>query len=182
MCKWNQQCMVLWMAGIFFNSYIENRIRQNLREKHARHIADLRAYYDSEIQSLRQQLESSHRTAASEDLKKINQSLADRYCLSSLSCSLYFKDWVSLFGMSWAVYVPLQFWRCTYDTNTSLLHINFALFNVVAKLWLPHSLVMGLDRALSCLISWRMSLLMAEGLDLDELEGSFQLKLFHISI
>ncbi|NXI30210.1 MPP9 phase, partial [Sterrhoptilus dennistouni] len=59
---------------------IENRIRQNLREKHARHIADLRAYYDSEIQSLRQQLESSHRTAASEDLKKINQSLADRDC------------------------------------------------------------------------------------------------------
>ncbi|NXX33031.1 MPP9 phase, partial [Nicator chloris] len=58
---------------------IENRIRQNLREKHARHIADLRAYYDSEIQSLKQQLESSHRTAASEDLKKINQSLADRY-------------------------------------------------------------------------------------------------------
>ncbi|NXC80308.1 MPP9 phase, partial [Cercotrichas coryphoeus] len=45
------------MAGIFKNSYIENRIRQNLREKHARHIADLRAYYDSEIQSLKQQLE-----------------------------------------------------------------------------------------------------------------------------
>ncbi|NXD40229.1 MPP9 phase, partial [Copsychus sechellarum] len=45
------------MAGIFLNSYIENRIRQNLREKHARHIADLRAYYDSEIQSLKQQLE-----------------------------------------------------------------------------------------------------------------------------
>ncbi|NXK94916.1 MPP9 phase, partial [Formicarius rufipectus] len=35
-----------------------NRIRQSLREKHARHIADLRAYYDSEIQSLKQQLES----------------------------------------------------------------------------------------------------------------------------
>ncbi|NXE36472.1 MPP9 phase, partial [Ptilorrhoa leucosticta] len=47
------------MAGIFLNSYIENRIRQNLREKHARHIADLRAYYDSEIQSLKQQLEIS---------------------------------------------------------------------------------------------------------------------------
>ncbi|NWT66995.1 MPP9 phase, partial [Prunella himalayana] len=45
------------MAGIFKNSYIENRIRQSLREKHARHIADLRAYYDSEIQSLKQQLE-----------------------------------------------------------------------------------------------------------------------------
>ncbi|NWW37768.1 MPP9 phase, partial [Panurus biarmicus] len=41
----------------FLNSDIENRIRQNLREKHARHIADLRAYYDSEIQSLKQQLE-----------------------------------------------------------------------------------------------------------------------------
>ncbi|NXO68126.1 MPP9 phase, partial [Phainopepla nitens] len=45
------------MAGNFLNSYFENRIRQNLREKHARHIADLRAYYDSEIQSLKQQLE-----------------------------------------------------------------------------------------------------------------------------
>ncbi|NWV46704.1 MPP9 phase, partial [Daphoenositta chrysoptera] len=57
---------------------VMSKIRQNLREKHARHIADLRAYYDSEIQSLKQQLESSHRTASSEELKKINQSLADR--------------------------------------------------------------------------------------------------------
>lgn len=72
----------------FKNFYIENRIRQTLKEKHARHIADLRAYYDSEIQSLKQQLESSHRTAASEELKKINQSLANRYCLSFLSFSL----------------------------------------------------------------------------------------------
>lgn len=62
----------------------ENRIRQNLREKHARHIADLRAYYDSEIHSLKQQLEASHKTSSSEDLKKINQNLADRYCLSLL--------------------------------------------------------------------------------------------------
>ncbi|XP_063271981.1 M-phase phosphoprotein 9 isoform X2 [Prinia subflava] len=57
---------------------VMSKIRQNLREKHARHIADLRAYYDSEIQSLKQQLECSHRAAASEDLEKINQSLADR--------------------------------------------------------------------------------------------------------
>ncbi|NWI73278.1 MPP9 phase, partial [Dryoscopus gambensis] len=57
---------------------VMSKIRQNLREKHARHIADLRAYYDSEIQSLKQQLESSHGTASSEELKKINQSLADR--------------------------------------------------------------------------------------------------------
>ncbi|XP_071428312.1 M-phase phosphoprotein 9 isoform X2 [Pithys albifrons albifrons] len=57
---------------------VMSKIRQNLREKHARHIADLRAYYDSEIQSLKQQLEASQRTASAEDLKKINQSLADR--------------------------------------------------------------------------------------------------------
>ncbi|KAM6052136.1 M-phase phosphoprotein 9 isoform 1-T2 [Chlamydotis macqueenii] len=57
---------------------IMSKIRQNLREKHARHIADLRAYYDSEIQSLKQQLEANHKTTSSEDLKKINQNLADR--------------------------------------------------------------------------------------------------------
>ncbi|XP_072206937.1 M-phase phosphoprotein 9 isoform X1 [Excalfactoria chinensis] len=57
---------------------VMSKIRQNLREKHARHIADLRAYYDAEIHSLKQQLEASHKTAASEDLKEINQNLADR--------------------------------------------------------------------------------------------------------
>ncbi|NXM01957.1 MPP9 phase, partial [Tyrannus savana] len=54
------------------------RIRQNLREKHARHVADLRAYYDSEIQSLKQQLEAKQRIPSAQDLRKINQSLADR--------------------------------------------------------------------------------------------------------
>ncbi|XP_069726760.1 M-phase phosphoprotein 9 isoform X2 [Phaenicophaeus curvirostris] len=57
---------------------VMSKIRQNLREKHARHIADLRAYYESELHSLKQQLEASHKTASSEDLQKINQSLADR--------------------------------------------------------------------------------------------------------
>ncbi|NXV25633.1 MPP9 phase, partial [Rissa tridactyla] len=57
---------------------IMSKIRQNLREKHARHIADLRAYYDSEIQSLKHQLEASHKNTSSEELKKINQNLADR--------------------------------------------------------------------------------------------------------
>ncbi|XP_010140009.1 PREDICTED: M-phase phosphoprotein 9 [Buceros rhinoceros silvestris] len=57
---------------------IMSKVRENLREKHARHVADLRAYYDSEIHTLKQQLEASHKTAASEDLKKINQNLADR--------------------------------------------------------------------------------------------------------
>ncbi|XP_063171414.1 M-phase phosphoprotein 9 [Candoia aspera] len=54
-----------------------SKIRQNLREKHTRHIADLRAYYESEILSLKQQLEASH-TSPSEDMKKINQNLMDR--------------------------------------------------------------------------------------------------------
>ncbi|NXN24368.1 MPP9 phase, partial [Nycticryphes semicollaris] len=65
---------------------IMSKIRQNLREKHARHIADLRAYYDSEIQSLKQQLEASRKNASSEDLKKINQNLA------ASSCDLYFLN------------------------------------------------------------------------------------------
>lgn len=68
----------------------EYRIRQNLREKHARHIADLRAYYDAEIHSLKQQLEASHKTAASEDLKEINQNLADRYCFFCLCFRMLF--------------------------------------------------------------------------------------------
>lgn len=54
-----------------------NSIRQNLKEKHARHIADLRAYYESEILSLKQRLEAKE-TAAVEDWKKANQILVDR--------------------------------------------------------------------------------------------------------
>ncbi|NXL85489.1 MPP9 phase, partial [Alectura lathami] len=57
---------------------VMSKIRQNLREKHARHVADLRAYYDAEIHSLKQQLEASHKAGSSEDLKKINENLADR--------------------------------------------------------------------------------------------------------
>ncbi|NWX97209.1 MPP9 phase, partial [Nothoprocta ornata] len=65
-------------ATSFEDPVILSKIRQNLREKHARHIADLRAYYDAEIHSLKQQLEESHKTASSEDLKRINQNLVDR--------------------------------------------------------------------------------------------------------
>ncbi|KAM6423459.1 M-phase phosphoprotein 9 [Liasis olivaceus] len=54
-----------------------SKIRQNLREKHTRHIADLRAYYESEILSLKQKLEASQ-TSPSEDMKKISQNLTDR--------------------------------------------------------------------------------------------------------
>ncbi|XP_043757936.1 M-phase phosphoprotein 9 isoform X5 [Cervus elaphus] len=54
-----------------------SKIRQNLKEKHARHVADLRAYYESEINSLKQKLEEKEISAA-EDWKKTNQILVDR--------------------------------------------------------------------------------------------------------
>ncbi|XP_054450143.1 M-phase phosphoprotein 9 [Pteronotus mesoamericanus] len=56
---------------------ILSNIRQNLKEKHARHIADIRAYYESEINSLKQKLEAKEMSAA-EDWKKTNQILVDR--------------------------------------------------------------------------------------------------------
>uniref|UniRef100_A0A8C0WRN7 M-phase phosphoprotein 9 n=1 Tax=Castor canadensis TaxID=51338 RepID=A0A8C0WRN7_CASCN len=54
-----------------------SKIRQNLKEKHARHIADLRAYYESEINSLKQKLEAKEISAV-EEWKKSNQVLVDR--------------------------------------------------------------------------------------------------------
>ncbi|XP_042636520.1 M-phase phosphoprotein 9 [Orycteropus afer afer] len=56
---------------------ILSKIRQSLKEKHARHVADLRAYYESEMNSLKQKLEAKERSAA-EEWKKANQILADR--------------------------------------------------------------------------------------------------------
>ncbi|XP_054551317.1 M-phase phosphoprotein 9-like isoform X3 [Talpa occidentalis] len=56
---------------------IMSKIRQNLKEKHARHIADLRAYYESEINSLKQKLEAKEISAV-EEWKKTNQILVDR--------------------------------------------------------------------------------------------------------
>ncbi|KAG8514975.1 M-phase phosphoprotein 9 [Galemys pyrenaicus] len=52
-------------------------VRQNLKEKHARHVADLRAYYESEISSLKQKLEAKEASAV-EEWKKANQILVDR--------------------------------------------------------------------------------------------------------
>nr|XP_012788744.1 unnamed protein product [Sorex araneus] len=53
-----------------------SQIRQTLKEKHARHVADLRAYYESEINSLKQKLEAKEICAA-ENWKKTNQILID---------------------------------------------------------------------------------------------------------
>ena len=54
-----------------------DRIRQNLKEKHARHVADLRAYYESEISSLKQNLEAKDNSAV-EEWKEKNEILVDR--------------------------------------------------------------------------------------------------------
>ncbi|XP_060049224.1 M-phase phosphoprotein 9 isoform X6 [Erinaceus europaeus] len=56
---------------------IISKIRQSLKEKHARHIGDLRAYYESEINSLKQKLEAKEISAVG-DWKKSNQILLDR--------------------------------------------------------------------------------------------------------
>uniref|UniRef100_UPI003AB0CAF7 M-phase phosphoprotein 9 n=1 Tax=Centroberyx gerrardi TaxID=166262 RepID=UPI003AB0CAF7 len=50
-------------------------LRQNLREKHSRHVADLKAYYESEIQVLRDKLNLRD---LPQDLEKSNQALRER--------------------------------------------------------------------------------------------------------
>ncbi|XP_067339678.1 M-phase phosphoprotein 9 isoform X1 [Channa argus] len=50
-------------------------LRQNLRDKHSRHVADLKAYYESEIQILRDKLKLRD---LPQDLEKINQTLTER--------------------------------------------------------------------------------------------------------
>ncbi|XP_040053272.2 M-phase phosphoprotein 9 [Gasterosteus aculeatus] len=50
-------------------------LRQNLREKHSRHVADLKAYYESEIQGLRDKLNLRD---LPRDLEESNQALAER--------------------------------------------------------------------------------------------------------
>lgn len=50
-------------------------LRQNLREKHSRHISDLRAYYEAEICSLKEKLELQDLPL---DLQKSNQMLKER--------------------------------------------------------------------------------------------------------
>ncbi|XP_069021625.1 M-phase phosphoprotein 9 isoform X2 [Embiotoca jacksoni] len=50
-------------------------LRQNLREKHSRHVADLKAYYESEIQTLRDKLQLRD---LPQDLEKSNRALAQR--------------------------------------------------------------------------------------------------------
>ncbi|KAM6984905.1 M-phase phosphoprotein 9 [Aplochiton taeniatus] len=50
-------------------------LRQNLREKHSRHVADLKAYYEAEIRTLREQLNLHH---LPHNLEKSNCALQER--------------------------------------------------------------------------------------------------------
>ncbi|KAM5192285.1 M-phase phosphoprotein 9 isoform 2-T2 [Mantella aurantiaca] len=60
------------------NPVMLSNIRRSLREKHARHLADLRDYYESEISNLKQQLVASNKsTTTSEDLMQMS-SLTER--------------------------------------------------------------------------------------------------------
>ncbi|KAG5835087.1 hypothetical protein ANANG_G00268410 [Anguilla anguilla] len=52
-------------------------VRQSLKEKHSRHVADLRAYYESEISSLKEQLSAELRRSDA-DLQTSNRALLER--------------------------------------------------------------------------------------------------------
>ncbi|MEE6504103.1 hypothetical protein FKM82_005067 [Ascaphus truei] len=54
-----------------------SKIRRSLREKHGRHLADLRDYYESEMNNLKQQIHANSTSSAPEDLRKIH-SLSER--------------------------------------------------------------------------------------------------------
>ena len=57
------------------------RLRQNLREKHARHIADLRAYYEAEISTLKEKLNLVYLPL---DMEKNNRVLLKRLVITAM--------------------------------------------------------------------------------------------------
>ncbi|XP_078599641.1 uncharacterized protein LOC144874880 isoform X1 [Branchiostoma floridae x Branchiostoma japonicum] len=57
---------------------VASNIRVNLREKHARHMADLRAYYEEEITELRSQLERANNQSPYKRLEDGNKRLRER--------------------------------------------------------------------------------------------------------
>ncbi|CAH2295766.1 Hypothetical predicted protein [Pelobates cultripes] len=54
-----------------------SNIRRSLREKHSRHLSDLRDYYESEISNLKQQIIANAKSSSTEDVKNIT-SLSER--------------------------------------------------------------------------------------------------------
>lgn len=80
-------------------------IRQRLREKHARHVADLKAYYEAEIQLLQDKLKLR---GLPQDVEKANQTLTKR-------CVLFLSVWFPM-GLYfcpaplWASFFLQQMW------------------------------------------------------------------------
>ncbi|CAJ0942076.1 unnamed protein product [Ranitomeya imitator] len=66
-------------SGIYSMEHpvVLSNVRRSLREKHARHLSDLKDYYESEIINLKQQLLANNKSTSTEDLMKIN-SLTER--------------------------------------------------------------------------------------------------------
>nr|XP_061800540.1 M-phase phosphoprotein 9-like [Nerophis lumbriciformis] len=62
-------------SGSLEDPVVLSLLRQNLREKHSRHVADLKAYYECEIQVLRDKLQLRDLPS---DLEKSNRILSDR--------------------------------------------------------------------------------------------------------
>lgn len=71
-------------------------VRQRLREKHARHVADLKAYYETEIQLLQDKLKLGD---LPQDVEKANETLTKR-CVVFVSVSflLFFSTPLELFS------------------------------------------------------------------------------------
>lgn len=70
--------LLIQLSFLIFISFFFIRLRQNLREKHARHVADLKAYYESEIQLLKDKLKLED---LPQDVAKANQALTKRYVI-----------------------------------------------------------------------------------------------------
>ncbi|XP_018608354.2 M-phase phosphoprotein 9 [Scleropages formosus] len=76
--KWDPQVVgVRQRTSSLDDPVVLSLVRQNMREKTSRHIADLRAYYESEISILKEKLDSQKQQQSLE-LEKANQSLLDR--------------------------------------------------------------------------------------------------------
>ncbi|XP_028274191.1 M-phase phosphoprotein 9 isoform X2 [Parambassis ranga] len=97
-------------------------LRQNLREKHSRHVADLKAYYESEIQILREKLKlrdlphdlETSNQVLTERCKHLEKALAEATCriqeLEATNSSLEKKlaEWPERYAVAGATVKSLQ--------------------------------------------------------------------------
>lgn len=67
------------LKSMLFILKLVSSARLNLREKHARHVADIRAYYEAEIDSLKKKLDTLSSPSAIFEAEKHNQNLSKRF-------------------------------------------------------------------------------------------------------